>query len=246
VTPPPKRTSAGAARQRMKAARSQVPLTEDERPDTTEPDGRQHLTSVPAQDGQGAPERAPEGGASANVADDFDHRPASPPGAPLEPYAPPAQQAQTQVAQPTPFPVQDLPAASAATRVPDAQRGTGIDVPPDLHERVQREARSRSRGGKKVTQTEILLNAFEAVFPRLPQIVARHQARQQTSSSLFGTRAVHAADQLGAMKRLQIRPTYHELDRLYALADHYGLKLSVLTRIVLIAYFHPSPDADEP
>lgn len=208
------RTSAAQTRARLKAARASVATDEDDQ--RVGGDGiSEPGLSVSLPDSSGTP---------------------TPIGLP-EPHHEP----------PTPMPTatrlpQPAPASRETVSGGQHQKGTGIDVSADLVERVQREARARSRGGRVITQTEIVLGAFESVYERLPVLVARRQAQQQISSPLFGTRSVHGSPKVGAIKRLQIRPTYDEKNRLHQLADHFGLPLSELTRIVLHAYFHPGED----
>lgn len=121
------------------------------------------------------------------------------------------------------------PAQAGGTKYP-----TGIEVPPDVHARVQKAVGTRNT---TVRQTEVLLSAFEKVFPRIPELVARYKRRHQVTSPLFGTRTVQVAEKTSAMKRLQIRPTWNEYRALRQLADQYELPLAVLTRLVLRDYF---------
>uniref|UniRef100_UPI003F49ABE1 hypothetical protein n=1 Tax=Actinomadura sp. CA-154981 TaxID=3240037 RepID=UPI003F49ABE1 len=209
------RTSAAQTRARLKAARQQV--------DTDDIDDDFGSGGDP-----GLPTTAPPPSASA--------APAAEPVTLPEPY-----QSSASPAAPTTLP-QTLPAPAAPSNGGRHQKGTGIDVSADLVERVQREARTRSRGGQVITQTEVVLQAFERVYSRLPALIARHHQQQQVSSPLFGTRSVHGSSKVGAIKRLQIRPTYDEKNQLHALADHFKLPLSELTRIVLRAYFYPDED----
>ncbi|GAA2165279.1 hypothetical protein [Actinomadura napierensis] len=213
------RTSAAQARARLKAARERVDT--DESDEGFEGDGSSEL-------------QAPATFASSSAAPVFES--ISLP----EPY----QASPAPAPSPSTLP-QELPTPDGAASGGQHQKGTGIDVSADLVERVQREARARSRGGQVITQTEIVLQAFETVYQRLPALIARRQAQQQVSSPLFGTRSVHGSSKVGAIKRLQIRPTYDQKNRLHALADHFQMPLSELTRIVLYAYFHPEDDVPQ-
>ncbi|MEV3927447.1 hypothetical protein [Actinomadura coerulea] len=208
------RTSAAQTRARLKAAREQVGTDIDD--------------DFSSGGDAGPPTADPLLASSA--------APAAEPVRPPEPY-----QSSPAPATPTVLP-QSLPAPTEPSNGGRHQKGTGIDVAADLVERVQREARTRSRGGQVITQTEVVLQAFERVYPRLPALIARHQQQQQVSSPLFGTRSVHGSSKVGAIKRLQIRPTYDEKNQLHALADHFKLPLSELTRIVLRAYFYPEEE----
>lgn len=229
-----KRTSASEARARLKAARdSQAPAEAEPAGEDAAQEAR--LAAVQHAAGPG---QQPVGADPARVATG----PAGEESAPFpQAFAVPPEPEQA-VAVREPERLAPAPSSNSA-RLSDHQRGTGIDIPPELHERIQREARSRSRNGQPVTQTEILLQAFETVYERLPELVTRHRARNQTSSPLFGARAVQVAERQGAMKRLQVRPTYDQHHRMHALAEHFDLNLSVLTRIVLHAYFHPQEDS---
>ncbi|MEU8310687.1 hypothetical protein AB0C84_44770 [Actinomadura sp. NPDC048955] len=205
------RTSAAQTRARLKAAREQVGTDDID-------DGFSN------ESGPGRPAAVSPPGPSALEAEPV--------------RLPESYQSSPTPATPTVLP-QSLPAPTHSSNDGRHQKGTGIDVAADLVERVQREARTRSRGGQVITQTEVVLQAFEQIYPRLPTLIARHQQQQQVNSPLFGTRSVHGSSKVGAIKRLQIRPTYDEKNQLHALADHFKLPLSELTRIVLRAYFHP-------
>jgi hypothetical protein len=212
-----RRASAADTRARLKAARGQVAAETEDTPATTD-------TTTPS-----LAAVSPQASTASTDGGQFDAA-----AAPAFPDLPTAVQAPTAPAE---LP-RDLPGSTNAVGG-QHQKPTGIDVPADLHERVQREAQRRSRGGHRITQTEIVLHAFETVYERLPALIASHNQQQQVASPLFGTRTVHAAPKIGAMKRLQIRPTYDQKNRLHALAEHFGLPLSDLTRIVLREYFHP-------
>lgn len=116
-----------------------------------------------------------------------------------------------------------------------APYGTGIEIEPDLHARVTREAGKTKQG--EVRQTEIFLRAFETTFEKIPTLVAKYKNRHQITSPLFGTRSVQVAETSASMKRLQIRPQIGQYRALQALADSQGLPLAVLTRLVLRHYF---------
>lgn len=134
------------------------------------------------------------------------------------------------------------PRARASTAVLEegAKYGTGIDIPLALYQQVRKTA-SQSRGrSTELTQTELVLAAFEKMYPRLPGLVEEHKRQGQVSSPLFGTRRVQVSDKTSPMRRLQIRPTFDEYQTLKDLAADYDVPLTVLTRLVLEEHFRTS------
>lgn len=113
--------------------------------------------------------------------------------------------------------------------------GTGIEIDADLHDKVMKASGARRQGD--VRQTEILLTAFETVYPDIPDLVRAHKNRNRVESPLFGQRTVHVTENSGPVKRLQVRPKRGEYQALTNLANEHDVPLAVLTRLVLRKYF---------
>jgi hypothetical protein len=134
-----------------------------------------------------------------------------------------------------------------AVPLPPAGEGpypTGIDIPADLHQKVQRAA--GGHGQVQVRQTEVLLAAFEAVYPKIPGLVAAYKTRQQVESPLFGQRVVQKTVHRSAMKRWQVRPTMTQYRTLRKLAADHGVSLAELTRLVLAEHFKSPRGRQQP